>query len=260
MSLEGKGYAISKLTLYGNKFEELETINLNYPRKRYYIFGCWPWQFAEQRKVNKLGEFKLVHIDWLNKDLYIADADLTLTQPAVEQSVTLRGCAIKVNPADKARQIILSNIPEELMTAQELAKAYLGRWPNLEEAFQDYSRKVELFTYTVGSQRFFSTENLNLSLGGGQDIKTLFATYVAALDSYVRWHFLPTGYEEKDFSLLKERFYDLPSILQRQGDYTFVTFQPPADYAYLKDLQYLTRRVNEREVVLNDGSRLWLIA
>jgi hypothetical protein len=258
MSLEAKGSAITKLIIYGNKFEELETITLDQPKKYFYIFGCWPWQFSEQRKVNKIGAFKPMRFPGFNKDLYLAEVELTLTQPVINQSLTLRGCAIKTSPTDKVRQIILSNIREDMMTVQELAGAYLGHWPNLEEAFQDYSHKVELFTYTVGSQRFFSAENLSLKKTSAQDIRALFANYLEALDAYVRWHFLPTGYEDKEFSVLKEQFYDLPATFERQEDRVLITFQPPDGYAYLNELQYVTHRVNEREVILNDGSRLWL--
>jgi hypothetical protein len=130
----------------------------------------------------------------------------------------------------------------------------------MEEAYHDYSRKVELFTYTVDSQRYFSVENLSLSKPEVQDSKSLFASYLEALDSYVRWHFLPTGFETKDLSFTKESFYDLDALLSRQQENVVVTFQPPSGYAYLKELQYLACRVNEREVILADGSRLWLVA
>ena len=258
--LDAKGNNISKLVLNGSKFEELETISLEQSKKRFYIFSFWPWQFSEHRKVNKLGEFKPLHFAPLNKDIYVAEVELVLDQPATGQSLTLRGCAFKLTPTDKARQIILSNIPVEVMGTEELANAYLTHWPNLEEAFQDYSRKIELFTYTVDSQRYFSAENLTLKKSAGVEIRSVFADYLAALDSYVRWHFLPTGYEDKEFGMVKERFYDLPASLQRQQDNSTVTFQPPSGYAYQKELEYLCRRVNEREIVLNDGSRLWLSA
>jgi hypothetical protein len=258
LSLEGKGNAISKLILYGNRFEELETIAFDQPKKRFYIFGCWPWQFSEHRKVNKIGQFKPVRFASLGKELYLAEVELVLTQPAMDQSLTLRGCAVKFSPTDKARQIILSNISSDIMSPEDMADTYFGHWPNMEEAFQDYSRKVELFTYTVGSQRFFSVQGSSLSKAASQDIKQLFAGYLEALDQYVRWHFLPTGYEDKPFAEIKQQFYDLPAELKREGDNTLITFRPPEGYALLKDLQYLTRRVNEREIVLNDGSRLWL--
>ncbi|MCX5705568.1 MAG: hypothetical protein NTZ92_05900 [Candidatus Omnitrophica bacterium] len=260
MSLDGIGSAISKLTIFGNKFEELEIISFDQPKKRFFIFSFFPWQFSEQRKVNKIGEFKPMRFVPLNRELYVADVDLTLSQSALGLSVQLRGCAFKLNPQDKARQIIVSNIPADVMTSEDLANAYLGHWPNLEEAYHDYSRKVELFTYTVDSQRYFSTGNLSLSKPETQDPKSLFVSYLEALDSYVRWHFLPMGFETKDLSFTKEFFYDLDASLSRQQENTVVTFQPSSGYAYLKELQYLARRINEREVVLNDGSRLWLIA
>ena len=249
---------VNKLILYDNKFEELEIIRLETQRKHFFVIGAWPWQFGQYRKLNILNEFQAFHFEPLNKDFYIAEAKIELLQPNINKAVTLRALLLKLKPTEKTKLLILSNLSPERASLQELAKIYLSRWPNLEEAFDDFSRKIELFTYTANAHRFFSIDQLNSS-GEESDITGLFNYYLRALDLYVRWHFLPSGYEDKDFSTVKEHFYDQKVFLEKQKEYIRATFKPAPDYPYLKDLAYACRRLNEREIRFSDGLRLWFI-
>jgi hypothetical protein len=257
LSLESGGRNISRLTLYGNKFEELENLPLSKADRHFFIFGLWPWQYVSYRKVNTMGEFQPFYFEPLSKDFYLANVEIELLQPNVNKRVTLKGCALKRNLAEKVRLLILSNTTPE-MAPEELAKAYLNHWPNLEEAFQDFSRKIELFTYTASSQRFFSTERLSAQEGPSPSIKGLFEYYLRALDLYLHWHFQPCGSENSDFSTLNELFFNLPCRLKKQKDYCLATLQLPPGFKSSQDLEYVCRRINEREVILLDGRRLWL--
>lgn len=261
-SQDQRGAEIYSLTLCGNKFEELEGIYLERGKKRHFVFGLWPWQFVEYRRVNKIGEFKPFHFATANKDYYIAEVEIELFQPITSQDVTLRGCVLKTNLAEKARLIILSNLADDENNAETVANIYLSRWPNLEEAYKDYSRKIELFTYTADSQQFFSVENLNLLIKQEtmSDITALLDYYLKALDLYVKWHFLPVDYENKDFSTINQCFYGLKAVAKRGKDSILVTFELPSGYLYAKDLEYTCRRINERNVCFADGRRLWLSA
>jgi hypothetical protein len=256
LNLDIRERRLARLTLYDNRLEELEIIPLEQAKRLYFVFGLWPWQFVEYRKVVNIGEFRPFHFEALNKDLYIAGIQIELLQPIIKQSVTLSGCALKTALDEKTRLIVLTNLAAQA-SLEELAKTYLSHWPNLEEAFQDYSRKIELFTYTANSQRFFSTETVGLTGQPLQDLKELFKNYFKALDLYVRWHFLPTGYEDKDFSTLKEQFYDLKVLLKREKNQVSATFQPPPGYQFLKELEYACHRLNEREIAFRDGRRVW---
>jgi hypothetical protein len=257
LSLDTKEKKISKLILYGNKFEELETITIEKAKRRFFVFGVWAWQFVEHRKVNKIGEFKPFHFEPLNQDFFAAEIEIELTQPDVKQSVTLRGCALKMSLSEKTRLLILTNLPPDLALPDQLAHIYLNRWPNLEEKFKDYSGKVELFTYTGSSQRFLSPETLNLQ-EKTEDLSVLFEYYLKALDLYVKWHFLPLGHEEEAFSSVNEHFYSLKAILKMQKDYYYVELKPPPNYPFLKELEYACRRVNEKLIIISETRRLWL--
>lgn len=254
-SLDAKGNGINKFIIYGNKLEELEVLPVSQTRKHFFIFGVWPWQFTECRKVKGIGDFRLYRLEEQERDVFIADIEMELFIPGTGKQVSLRGSALKTGLNEKTRMVILSNFSPEAKSAEEITSLYLNHWPNLDEAFQDYSRKIELFTYTANSQRFFNAGNLELDLNQTLSLKEIFKNYLVALDAYARWHFLPSGYEDKEFAVTKERFYDLGARLKNSQENCRAEFILPQEgFAFGKDLAYLCRRLNEREVVL-DGKR-----
>src|SRR3989338_3693022 len=175
--LESEEKQISNLTLYGNKFEEIEVIPVEKTKKRSFVFGLWPWQFGQFRSVKLLGEFKPWLFEGFKNDLYLANIELELLQQTISKRVTLRGLALKTNLNEKIRLVILSNLSFDEINRENLAKLYLSHWPNLEEGFQDFSRKIELFTYTASSfHSFFSPESFNLHKEALPDLSALFTS------------------------------------------------------------------------------------
>jgi len=253
-SSEGK---FSTITLYGNKLEELDVATVEKSRRRFFIFGLWPWQFAEYRRVVKLGETRAFTFEPLKTEFYLSEMEVELSQPNLNRKSVFRGCALKTEASGKIRLIILSNMPSAENSAERLAGLYLNRWPNLEESFHDFSRKVELFTYAATSQFYFSSERLPKSQLALEDIKAFFEYYLGILDLYCRWHIFPAGYENKDFSFMRENFYNLKGKLKKEKNCLVISLEPPEGYAFLKDLEYALRRINEKEVILLEGLRLW---
>jgi len=248
---------ISKAAIYGNKLEELETMDWENSQRHFFIFGLWPWQFTAYRRVKRLGEFKGFTSAALKEDFLAADIELEITQPTLKVSLALRGCALKKEPGGKIRLIILANLKQEDLPPDKLAEIYLSRWPNLEEGFEDFSRKIELFTYTASSQRYCALGNLPENAGAsGEDIEALLGYYLKALDLYVRWHILPAGYQDKDFAVTSERFYGLSAKFKKEEGRVYFNFQLPPGYSFSKDLEYACRRFNEKEVLLSNGERL----
>ena len=193
-SLEGAGGELTKLTLLGNKLEELRVIRIAEPGKKHsFIFGLWPWQFNAYRQVKSTGEFRAFASVTTGEEFYIAEAEVEILQPNTKQSVTLKGCALKSRVWEKTRLIILSNLAPKDAGPEALANLYLARWPNMEETFQDFSKKIELFTYTASTRGFFSAEKLGMDKSAPESISAIFETYLKAMDMYLRWHFLPVG-------------------------------------------------------------------
>lgn len=259
LSLNSPGArSISSFSIYGCQFEELDLIKPEQMKKCHFIFGLWPWQFIQYRKVNKIKEFHPFYFEPLKTEFFVAEIELELTQPDVDKEVViLRGYALKTNLSEKTRLVILSNFPAEMITLERICNTYLGYWPNLEEGFQDYSRKIELFTYTVTTQPQFVADSLALLKEPAADINSFFNNYLKALDLFVKSNFLPFGYENNDFSTTKEQFYNLPVLLKQENGYYSVLFKPPAGYALLNDLKYACCRLNEREITSGDGKKYW---
>jgi len=259
LSLELRERKIASVTLCGNELEELKTIKTEEASKGFFVFGLWPWQFLEYRNLKKVGEFKPLLFAPLNKEFYLAQIEIELSQPIIQQRVTLRGYALKTTPLEKPRLLIVSNSSEYVTDPGNMLSSYLNRWPNLEEGLQDYRQKLETFSYLGGSQGVFSTENTALEAIKTSDAKTVFLEYLKILDLFVRRYFLPAKYKEASFPTIKEHFYDLKAILKKEKDCVKAIFKPPEGLRYLKDLQYAIARANEREVESDKGIRLWLL-
>jgi len=257
LSLDGKERDMVKMIYYGNKLEELKAVPLMSVKKHFFVFGLWAWQFRGCRKVNKIGEFKPFNFAGLKKDFVVAEIEVILSQPYVRQEIKLRGYAVKTTLQEQIPLIILSNFPAHRTNPEEMISLYLSHWPNLQEGFEDMKRKIELFTYLGASQRFFSVQGLQPDKAYLFEKKEIFDYCLQTLDSYFKWHFLPLGYEDKDFSTIKERFYSLKAILKKDEAHALATFKPPQGYQHLKELEYTCRRLNEREICLGDGRRLW---
>ncbi len=251
MSLTKKGP--DNLIIYGNKLEEFESISLNQENNYSFVFGLWPWQFTNCRKIKKIGNFNLEHIEGLDKDFYLADIEIDLLQASTNQSITLQGCAVKTDFKEKIRVVILSS-DQSMVNLKKLAQIYLSSWPNLDEGFGDFSRKVEVFTYTGSSQSPFSTENFGLNLTETNlELAGTFANYVKVLDAYLRWHFLPAGYAKKEFAFTNECFYKAPAKLVSSQIKVIAQMQINQGNPILKDLEYLICRLNERQINLGNG-------
>jgi hypothetical protein len=254
--LNYQGKMIQSFTVFGNRLEELETIPVEQRQGSFFIFGLWPWQFTGYRQVRKMGEFKPFFFKPLSREFMLAEVELDMVQTIDKQRVSLRGCALKNSgSAGKISLVILSNLPVEKVSLEELAAAYLGHWPNLTEAYEDFNRKVEFFTYFGASQQFLDPDVFNLK-PEISDLSQIFAAYLKVLDFYVKHNFFPVGYENKDFLTLKRLFYDLKAVLKQEKDFISVSFQVPVQFAFRQDLEYACRRLNEQEIRFPQG-QVW---
>jgi hypothetical protein len=257
LNMGSKNNYPESLTLFGNQLEELDKISLTPENRCSLIFGLWPWQFTSSRKVKKIGEFNLKHIKEIERDLYLGEIEIDLFRASLNQSITLRGCAVKTDLKEKIRLVIL-NTDERVIELDELAGIYLSRWPNFEEAFQDFSRKIELFTYAGNDQKFFSKDTFGMDTAGlTMELSAIFANYIKMLDAYLRWHFLPAEYTEKDLSSTSECFYKIPVKLIASQSRVRARTLVSQNYQFLKDLEYLNCRLNERQIKTANGKMFW---
>jgi hypothetical protein len=247
---------IEKITLVSNKADNIETVIPPPVGHRYIVFGLWPWQFTKYRRVINVGEFKPFYFEPLDQHFYITESEVTVVQPYTNQTLVFRACLLKRDPASKTTLLIGTNIDDDKVSAGEIAELYLRNWPNLDEGFEDFSHKIELFTYTATSRRLFSIEAAIQETGKELEIRDILNYYLRAMDSYLRWHILPTGYEDYDFPTANARFYSLRAVFYKKKQYYLVQFYLPKGYNYESDLAYMCRRLNEKDVTLR-GGKVW---
>ncbi|OGX45732.1 MAG: hypothetical protein A3G38_01995 [Omnitrophica WOR_2 bacterium RIFCSPLOWO2_12_FULL_51_8] len=238
---------IKRVSYLGVDAEELEGLDIEQVKRRFFVFGLWPWQFLSHRKVQKIGEFKPFYSEALERDFYLAEIEIILMQPIAQQDITIKGLALKLKSADKIHLAILSNLPE--IKPETLVELYLSRWPNLEEAYEDFTRKIEFFTY-AGPGRGLLKEGEDGQSEIGQDLGTLLNRYLHVLSEYFKKYFLPLNYEKEEFSRMKDLFYGLSATCNSEGSRTNVWFKLPA--ADPAALQYALARLNERSICLSD--------
>jgi hypothetical protein len=80
---------------------------------------------------------------------------------------------------------------------------------------------------------------------------------LVALDGFVRWQLLPAGYEERGLEATKGIFYNLGAQFSNTQESSIVRFDIPEEYFSTKDLAYLCKRINEKEIYLSKGLRLY---
>lgn len=255
-AFNAKESTVNNLAFLSGKFEELERVAFSEPKRQLFAFSLWPWQFGHFRKIKLTGEFQKISIPPFDQEVFVSESEVELSQPQTKQKVTLRGCAIKSSLQEKIKTIILTNSPNEKNT-QEIVSLFQEFWPNPQEIFEDYSRKIEIFTYTANYQNDFAGI-LGQKPQNFHDLKGLFNYYLKALDLYSRRYLFPYGYDQKEFTFIKENFYDLKISLSLEKGYLKAVFRPPEGYPCLNDLISVCQRLNERRVVFG-GNRVWFL-
>jgi hypothetical protein len=247
---------ITEIGLMGINAKEKEKITFSTPKSCNIIFGLWPWQYADYRQLESVTLSAPFYFSLKKQTFYLADAMVKLSQHFTNQSVTMRGIILRKSQDAKPEVFILTTIPKEKASAEDIASLYLSRWPSLQEGFKEFSRKIELFTYNLYSHQTFPTEKIfSQATAGG--LKESLKAYLNALDTYVRWYFLPPEYKQLDLSTTKSRFYSLRAQIRKKPDLYLVSLILPKDYPYLKDLTYCLDRMNEREIIFEDKRRAW---
>ncbi|MBU1989070.1 MAG: hypothetical protein KKD94_06355, partial [Nanoarchaeota archaeon] len=258
-ALQHQDRHIAEVTIFGVNLEDIERIRIPAGKTHRLIWGMFPQQLGNYIRMNMIGDFRQFFFAPLKQGYFIADVDFLLTQPYTNEQFTIKGSALKIAENGQIQLFILqSPVAGGELATEQLTETYLNHWPNLGEGITDLRRKLELFTYT-GDNPFslaFLAPPPQRDLTS--EISALSSHYLSLLDAFVRRFFLPSEYEQVDFSTTKERFYGLNGKAGQCKDGRCITLHIPAEYPFLKHLDYACRRVNEKQVILPDGKKLWL--
>ncbi|PIQ88938.1 MAG: hypothetical protein COV72_05705 [Candidatus Omnitrophica bacterium CG11_big_fil_rev_8_21_14_0_20_42_13] len=137
---------ISRILLHGG-IKELAKFSYIPVQKRKFIFGLFPQQQAKHR----------IHLERLvrsvkgfssdKKEYFIQDGRIILSQHLIQQDITLRAGLLKNHHKDRSGILMLTNIPREEKSIEDIALMYLNRWPEPEQSFRDINapiRKAEI--------------------------------------------------------------------------------------------------------------------
>ena len=247
---------VERVGFYGIRGQEIDTLTVPGSKQFFFIFGLWPWQHIKQRKVESVGEFKAFQLPILKQPIYIAKTSVKFSQALGKQEVTLKGVNVRKQPEAKSEITILTNLNEEKASFEQIAEIYLTHWPKLQEGFKEFSRKIELFTYSAISRKVFPLEKVVSEKKEVLDVKESLAAYLETLDLYIRWYFLPDEYKESGFSTTKMRFYSQRAQLKKKKDNYILKFILPKEYPYLPDLNHLFSQINKQQIAFPDGKQL----
>jgi len=253
---------IVKIELYDVHKKEMQKF-LDVPSsfKRYFIFGFWPWQkeFIELIKQENR-PIDSCYIEDINRDIYYNEGKMELVQHFIDKRLRLRFVLLKDSPVSPARMGIVTNISED-KSAKEIIQLYLRRWPNMEEAYQEFLKKAQspiVFNpqedFPKEASQIESSHNLETN---SVDIKEDFNYLLDHLNKYVQRHFFPSIYKDVDFPVMRQRFYSLPARLKREKDRFLITLLIPDGYEFYKDLIYAIKRLNESDIRDNSQAKIY---
>jgi hypothetical protein len=252
---------ITEIDIFSAHNQELESYNNIVPAKRMFVFGFWPWQKELKEFLkNEMGVVKDFYFPELARQIYYIE---TITEFPADSGIRLNLIFIKNSAFSNPRMGLLTNVPIQVMSSQELIKLYLRRWPNFEDTFQDLMASAERLTYrgfvypAFDEQEKPKKERLYIMPASHKNLDEVLKTLLINLSTASQRHFFPYGYRFADFLTMKQRFYSLPGKLKRKGRNLFITLLPPRDYAFSSDLFYAVRRVNESEIQDVFGYKIW---
>lgn len=251
-----------RLTFHNQHKNEIG-VSLKLPAaKRFFIMGIWPWQEETSRIIQEdVRIVKSFYLEDWEKEIYYSEIRANLPQYKLFQGLKIRAALIRDTGLSWPRMGIITNFPDE-RPIPEIISEYLLRWPNLDEGYQDFLKKSE-------KSMFMPSKPLSLQKPGASDESNVYtlssikvdlwqnlSLIVNNLSSFCQRYFFPAGYENMDFSTMKQRFYSLPGRLKMQNNRLFITLSLPPGYAFQKDLLYAVRRVNENDCTSPSGQKI----
>jgi hypothetical protein len=204
-------------------------------RKRYFIFGLWPWQYQKFRAPSSSGHIEVR-----------SNAD-------PEQGISLRAIAYD---SEKKEQVLtlITNIEESAGNDVSIRLLYRERWPNIEIGYQDFLEKIGHLSSRnnlIAKGKIMS----NISFQGINPLKLLIS-WRQELNCYCQRHFFPLAYQGVDFAVMKERFYGLKGRLEQEANGITIILYAPENFPYFEELRYGCLRVSEADVRSSDGRKL----
>ena len=254
-------FPILKLNLHGFDGKEIEGINLPQAKSRHFAIGVLPWQSHEARFLD-LRRSEVSDTNFKGEEFQVISGRLELSHPITGAKFNLNAVLLKGPKDIQPRISIITNIAFDQLSPETISRRYLERWPNLEEGCEDILRKIEARSTThinpleqALRQRFLKSGIFDSRATLSQAMKIL----LHLLSYYVTKSYFTASYGNVGLEEMLSRVYGLDGLIEQDKNYTIVKLEVPSDSAWKKDLDYACRRVNEDNLILPAGQRMYFV-
>lgn len=230
-------------------------------RKRFFLVGMWPWQkyFSEFAKYVYSDGYQPFYSKHLNAIFHFKElnADTFINSQLNEINENMRVIAVLDEHKNKPIVVILSNHTK--MPAEDLAQAFILRWPNLDQGpagntfqrigFMQYSDNIgaaNMADLDTGSEydRRLSVENniLSLSYDFGQTLQR------RCRDQFFK--------EMESMEDLESICSHISGYYMRIDNVRHIILSPRSDHPHLREIKRAVLTINESAVTDFDGRLL----
>lgn len=260
------GKTISKIAILDSFAEEIASFSVIPSKKRSFVVGTWPWQeeFKQFLREDIKGTQNF-YCAPLEKTIFYSDFKTQFAHSPQTGRIKLRVHLLRESADSEPFLGILANIPDDVMTSEEVILTYLKHWPNVKEGYDGLMALTEKIPYGTADlvppankvpllegTGFYQISSGNLNVW--QSIQFL----LSALNQYGQRHFFPFSCRRHNFEAMREHFFNLPGRIKRDQNSWEVTLTIPLNYSHHDELVFAVRRLNESDIRGPGGVKLTL--
>ncbi len=259
-SFENKaGKRLKRIFLLDVNGDEIALFDVIPQKKRYFISCLWPWQPEFQpliRSIRTSKVEKLVDI-FFDENLYYSEYFTTIPlEDDFQPRLGLRIFPLRENKASAPFGLVLTNAPQDLMSAHDVVYSYYARWPNLQRGFNYSVGKI----ISKEAQPLISliTNTYKININTNKNFENIIQRAKNLLANFSWQTYFSSGKKSLLPVDLMDIITPLNGTINTDENNIQVLLMPDNDYACLEDLISAASRINERNIVDFQGRRLMI--
>ncbi len=201
------------------------------------VIGLFPQDFATEQNIKPITSFKSVE-DSLGNIKFIAEGQTTFTQQLVNKRVTLRSIVVRSSVLGMEELILLTNIDQSKMSAEDIFKLFIGQWSNPQDAYyQMNSQKNNL------NNQLSKADNILIYNKLGED--SIFDIILEILNYYFQKLFFSPSWKVRGLAFMKENFYSLPGTVKTTSHNQQISLKIKRNHSFLTEIGSACERINQ---------------
>lgn len=246
---------IKKAGVYNLQNQEITNFSIIPSKKRHFIFGLWPHQneFVDVIKATKWALKEKFYCDDVDGIFYYAETKTDFFNK--ESAVAVNDFRVVTLWDQEAGDPVVALVTNQQdMTAEEIVKEYVIRWPNFNNKIFLSLKKLECL-----SSKAIKTE-LRQSFAPSQitNMQQLLVDFKESLYCYCQNYFLPKFLKDFNPAEFFNSLWTVPGYLREDGKNREVTLILAQNHRFHTEIDFMARIVNEHGVVDHNGQRYWL--